>query len=148
MQPCVYERQRGAATAPLPRSYRPRQPQATVLHRLVREHLETFLAEGVQRSASGEGYPLYVEKELRDFLGCGDLAGGFARCRCVACGHELLLPFSCKNRGLCPSCTARRMSDEAAYLVDMVLPEAPYRQWTLTFPFALRFLLARDYKLV
>ena len=25
------------------------------------------------------------------------------------------------------------MSDEAAYLVDMVLPEAPYRQWTLTF---------------
>ena len=28
--------------------------------------------------------------------------------------HELLLPFSCKNRGLCPSCTARRMSDEAA----------------------------------
>jgi len=40
------------------------------------------------------------------------------------------------------------MSDEAAYLVDMVLPEAPYRQWTLTFPFALRLLLARDYKLV
>jgi hypothetical protein len=119
-----------------------------VLHRVVRENLETFLAQGVQRSASGEGYPLYVEKELRDFIGCGDLARGFARCRCGTCGHELLLPLSCKNRGLCPSCTGRRMSDEAAYLVDMVLPEAPYRQWTLTFPFALRFLLARDYRLI
>jgi hypothetical protein len=32
----------------------------------MRENLETFLAEGVQRSASGEGYPRYVEKELRD----------------------------------------------------------------------------------
>ncbi len=40
------------------------------------------------------------------------------------------------------------MADEAAYLVDMVLPEAPYRQWTVTFPFALRFLLAKDYKLI
>ena len=132
----------------MPRSYRPRQPQATVLHRVVREDLETFLAEGVQHSASGEGYPIYVEKEFRDFVACGDLSRGFVRCRCAACGHEFLLPFSCKNRGLCPSCTARRMSDEAAYLVDMVLPEAPYRQWTLTFPFALRLLLARDYKLV
>jgi hypothetical protein len=146
-QPCVYEQQRGDAAAPLPR-YRPRQPQATVLHRVVREHLETFLAEGVQRSASGEGYPRYVEKEFRDFVACGDLSRGFARCRCAACGHEVLLPFSCKNRGLCPSCTARRMSDEAAYLVDMVLPEAPYRQWTVTLPFALRLLLARDYKLI
>jgi len=147
-QPCLYEQQPGAAAAALPRSYRPRQPQATVLHRVVREDLETFLAEGVQHSASGEGYPIYVEKEFRDFVACGDLSRGFVRCRCAACGHEFLLPFSCKNRGLCPSCTARRMSDEAAYLVDMVLPEAPYRQWTLTFPFALRLLLARDYKLV
>ena len=105
--PCVYEERPDAAVAPLPRAYRSRQPHRSVLHRIVREYLETFLAEGVQRSASGEGYPLYVEKELRDYLSCGDLSRGFARVRCTACGHELLLPFSCKNRGLCPSCTAR-----------------------------------------
>jgi hypothetical protein len=148
VQPCVYEKQPGTAAASLPRSYRPRQPQATVLHRVVRENLETFLAQGVQHSASGEGYPLYVEKEFRDFVVCGDMSRGFARVRCGSCGHEFLLPFSCKNRGLCPSCTTRRMSDEAAYLVDMVLPEAPYRQWTLSFPFALRLALAKDYKLI
>jgi hypothetical protein len=55
-------------------------------------------------------------------------------------------PFD--RRRTCPSCTARRMSDEAAYLVDMVLPEAPYRQWTLTFPFEVRFLMARDHRLI
>jgi len=26
------------------------------------------------------------------------------------------------------------MSEEAAYLVDMVLPRSRYRQWTFTFP--------------
>jgi hypothetical protein len=40
------------------------------------------------------------------------------------------------------------MSEEAAYLVDRVLPEARYRQWTVTFPWALRALMARDYRLI
>jgi len=119
-----------------------------VLHRVVREHLETWLAEGRARSAWGEGYPFYVEKELRDLLRCGDLSQGFARLRCAACGHEQLLAFSCKRRGLCPSCSSRRMSDEAAWLVDSLLPEAPYRQWTITFPFSLRLALARDPRLL
>jgi hypothetical protein len=52
--------------------------------------------------------------------------------------------FSCKRRGLCPSCTARRMADTAAHLVDQVLPQAPYRQWVFTVPRALRLRLARD----
>lgn len=116
----VYEQRPGAAAAPLPRTYRPRQPRATVLHRVVRENLETFLAEGVERSGSGEGYPYYVEKEFRGYLLCGDLSRGFGRGRCSSCGHEILVGFSCKNRGLCPSCTTRRMSDEAAYLVSSI----------------------------
>jgi hypothetical protein len=103
------------------------------LHRVVREHLLTFLAEGVERSQTGEGYPYYVEKEFRSLLSCGDLSRGFARVRCTRCGHEILVPFSCKNRGVCPSCTGRRMADEAAYLVDILLPKSAYRQWTLTF---------------
>jgi hypothetical protein len=147
-EPCVYERYPGVAARPPPPGYRPRRPQQSVLHRVVREHLETFLAEGRERSESGEGYPYYVEKELRDYLGCADLSRGFARVRCGACGHELLLPFSCKRRGICPSCCARRMSDEAAWLVDAVLPRAPYRQWTLTFPFAVRLMMARDHRLI
>ena len=144
----VYERFCGAGPAPLAPAYRPRQPQASALHRVVREHLLTFLEQGVLHSANGEGYPLYVEKELRSYIACGSVALGFARVRCPACGFERLLAFSCKNRGVCPSCTSRRMSEEAAYLVDMVLPRSRYRQWTFTFPWPIRRLMARDEKLI
>jgi hypothetical protein len=34
------------------------------------------------------------------------------------------------------------MADGAAWLVDQVLPERPIRQWVLSLPFSLRFLLA------
>src|ERR1700687_1768984 len=39
----AYERHSGAASAPLPSSYRRREPEGTVLHAAVREHLATFL---------------------------------------------------------------------------------------------------------
>jgi len=45
-EPCVYERFPGAATTPLAPAYRPRQPHASVLHRVVRENLLTFLEQG------------------------------------------------------------------------------------------------------
>ena len=54
-----------------------RQPERGVLQRVVREHLETFLAEARQRS-DGAGLPRFVERELRAFLGCGVMASGFA----------------------------------------------------------------------
>ena len=38
----------------------------------------------------------------------------------------------------------RRMADTAAFLVDRVLPVAPYRQWTLSLPHDLRFLVVRN----
>lgn len=43
--------------------------------------------------------------------------------------------FSCKQRGLCPSCGTRRMCDEAASITDGILPNAPVRQWVLSLPF-------------
>ena len=54
------------------------------------------------------------------------------------------MAFSCKKRGFCPSCGARRMAETAALLADGVLPERPLRQWVLSLPYALRFLLATD----
>ena len=80
-------------------------------------------------------------------LGCGVLANGFSRVRCTGCGDELLVAFSCKRRGVCPSCCARRSADAAAHLMDDVLPAAPYRQWTISFPIRLRWALPRDGKL-
>ena len=53
----------------------------------------------------------------------------------VACGHEFLIAFSCKGRGLCPSCNARRMAETAAHLVEHVFPPLPVRQWVLSCVF-------------
>ena len=40
------------------------------------------------------------------------------------------------------------MSDTAAHLVDRVFPHVPVRQWVLSFPYALRYRLAYDARLV
>ncbi len=138
-----YEREPGAASRPLPRGYQRRTPETTALYAVVRDHLETFLDDARMRSTSGAGYPQFIEREFRRYLDCGILARGFARVRCASCGFERLVAFSCKGR-LCPSCWARKAADVAAHLVDRLLPEAPYRQWVLTFPWELRFLLATD----
>ena len=68
------------------------------------------------------------------YLQCGILADGFLRLRCGDCGHDKLLAFSCKRRGFCPSCGARRMSQTAAHLVDHVIPRVPVRQWATAAP--------------
>ena len=39
----------------------------------------------------GQMMPKLVERELDGYVGCGVLARGFARVRCGACGHELLV---------------------------------------------------------
>ncbi len=132
----------GAATVATAAVYRPHDPPSTALHGLVRRHLATFL--DVAAARSGRPLPRYVAEEFRAYLRCGVLAHGFARARCAGCGHELRVAFSCKLRGVCPSCGGRRMSATAAHLTDRVLPEVPLRQWVLSVPFAPRRVLARD----
>jgi hypothetical protein len=121
-------------------TYLPREPHATVLYRLVKEHGAEFL--GHARESYDGPLPRYVEDELRGYLRCGDFSRGFVHLRCPRCQHDLLVPFSCKNRGLCPSCAGRRMAAQAAHLVDRVLPAVPIRQFVLSFPFELSLLAA------
>ena len=104
----------------------------------------TLLAEAEARSEHGCGYPAHIRREFSRYLACGQYARGFLRQKCSDCGFERLLPFSCKGRALCPSCMARRMADVAAYLVDHLLPLAPYRQWTLSPPHDIRLLVIRN----
>ncbi len=111
--------------------YRPRSAADLLLHRVVRDHLETFLADVRARGAQ---VPRFCERELRKFLDCGVAEKGFLRIRCHDCGHDRVLAFSCKGRAFCPSCGGRRMADSAAHLVDRVFPEAPVRQWVLSLP--------------
>jgi hypothetical protein len=83
-----------------------------------------------------------VEREFYAYLQCGILAHGFLRLGCDTCPKELLLPFSCKRRGFCPSCAARRMAQTAAHLVECVIPWVPTRQWVVSVPVPLRYWMA------
>ncbi len=118
------------------RRYVPRQPADAVLHALVREHLDELVEHA--RIAYLAPLPRYVVDELRAYLACGDFSRGFLRCHCDGCGHDVLVGFTCKGRGLCPSCTGRRMANGAAHLVDRVLPDVPVRQWVLSLPWDVR----------
>jgi hypothetical protein len=121
--------------------YERRQPERTALYAAVAENLPTFLerADGI-----GRGLPGHIRKQLGAYLRCCILAHGFVRVRCEGCKSETLVGFSCKGRGSCPSCDAKRAALAAAHLTDTVLPQVAYRQWTLSFPFSLRFRLANS----
>ncbi len=121
----------------------PQGPGGGVLQGILFEHLETFLAR-IAEDPGTPSLPAHVERELRGFLTCGVLAHGFCRFHCFTCGVDALVAFSCKGRGFCPSCGGRRMAECAAHLVDQVLPDVPVRQWVITFPWRLRYLLSLD----
>lgn len=119
--------------------YQRHRPEQTLLYRIVEQHYPAFTAHLAEQ---GTVLPGVVQREFEDYLKCGRLEHGFLRVRCDTCHAEHLVAFSCKRRGFCPSCGARRMAESAALLVDEVLPEQPMRQWVLSFPFQLRFLFA------
>ena len=142
--------QASAATQPTKptKAYNPRHPERTLLYRTVAEHFETWLelASAGQFDGQGDHHtpPAYVEKAFRKYLECGIFAHGFARVRCDDCGDDFLVAFSCKGRGVCPSCNTRRMAEAAAHLTDHVFPRLPVRQWVLSVPKRLRYYLQRD----
>ena len=68
----------------------------------------------------------------------------FARAFCDECQHDFLIAYSCKGRGVCPACNARRMVETAAHLADHVMPRLPVRQWVLSVPKRLRYFLQND----
>src|ERR671935_385281 len=130
-----------ARMAPAVATYAPRDPSGTVLYHVIAEHLETFLAS-LADDPDATGLPAYVQREFDDYLQCGILAHGFLRLGCDTCHKELLVPFSCKRRGFCPSCAGRRMTQTAAHLVEQVIPWVPTRQWVVSVPIPLRYWMA------
>jgi Transposase zinc-binding domain/Putative transposase len=129
-----------------PPAYVPRDPSQTLLYQVVADHLGTFLAS-LDADPDAKGFPAYVQREFHDYLQCGVLAHGFLRLGCDTCHKELLLAFSCKRRGFCPSCAGRRMAQTAAHLVEQVIPWVPTRQWVVSVPVPLRYWMAASQEL-
>ena len=122
-----------------PGRYERHRPESTLLYQIIQEHWPRFQDQLMRQ---GKLLPVYVVQEFEQYLKCGRLEHGFLRVQCEDCHAERLVAFSCKNRGFCPSCGARRMADSAAHLVDRIFPERPVRQWVLSVPYPLRFLFA------
>ena len=119
--------------------YERHQPENTLLYKIIEKYHPLFVSHLAEL---GRVLPSHVQQEFEDYLKCGLLEHGFLRVRCSNCCHERLVAFSCKRRGFCPSCCAKRMVESSALLVDKILPHQPFRQWVLSFPFPLRFLFA------
>ena len=102
-------------------------------------HFPDLLA---QLAVQDRPLPAYVREAFAAYLRCAVLAHGFLRVACAHCHAERLVAFSCKQRGFCPSCGARRMAESARHLVEDVFGPRPVRQWVLSVPFPLRWLFA------
>jgi len=115
--------------------YRPRRPEKTVLFDVIKKHYITW------HKNSKEPVPKYVDKEFQKYLGCGVLANGFACAHCASCNKDFFIAFSCKGRGICPSCNTRAMVETAANLVENVIPCVPVRQFVISFPMRIHHYL-------
>ena len=120
-------------------TYERHRPEQTLLYQLIEKHYPALVE---QLECQGKNLPAHVHREFEAYLKCGRLEHGFLRVRCDTCHFERLVAFSCKKRGFCPSCGARRMAETAALLSDEVFPDVPLRQWVVSFPFPLRYLFA------
>ena len=122
-------------------TYKRHKPEETDLYKIIEQNLPIFQSH---LSTADISLPAFVHNEFRSYLRCGMLKHGFLRVKCDGCRFEHLVAFSCKLRGFCPSCGARRMVETSAHLIDHVIPVVPVRQWVLSFPWPLRLLFARQ----
>jgi len=105
--------------------YQRRQPERTVLYNVIQQFYLSWQEHIHADSDDRHELPFYIQREFERYSECGILAHGFARVHCDNCQHDFLVAFSCKNRGVCPSCTTRHMANTAAHLVDNVFPRLP-----------------------
>jgi len=89
----------------------------------------------------------FVDGSVARYLDCGIPENGFARVRCGDCRKDVLVAFSCKGWGMCPSCGAKRAAETAARLREDVLEPVGHAQWVFTVPKMLRPYFLRNREL-
>ena len=129
--------------------YRPRQARQTPLYQLLETYYEDVKALWEERFEKSYGYWRgFVDAVVARYLDCGVPEAGFARLKCDSCGLEKLLTLSCKQRGICPSCDAKRAAAFAAFLKDELLENVGHCLWTFTLPKMLRVYFMRQRELL
>ena len=121
--------------------YRARDRVRGPLYKVVLDHLEEFAMRLAWPQDARPMLQLRAIDRFRRYIECGVSHFGVARYRCPKCGESVFVAFSCKTRGLCPSCDAKRATITMANAVDRLLPEVGYRQFVLVVPKRLRFIM-------
>jgi ribosomal protein S27E len=119
--------------------YRPRHPERAVLYRVLFHYFDRFLTEYESCFEKEYGFFRLIVKEVVErYLDCGNPRCGFARIRCPDCGEERLVMFSCRTRGFCPSCHAKRLEEWGEWMRETLLLDVPHRQVVFVIPKMLR----------
>jgi hypothetical protein len=137
----------GANVCSAPYRYRQRNPRATPLYQLLETHYETVKGNWEERFERRYGFWRgYYDTAVARYYDCGLFESGFARVKCTECPYEFLVAFSCKGRGLCPSCGAKRAAIFSELLRSQILADVPHAQWVFSLPKMLRpyFLYHRE----
>ena len=87
-----------------------REPEKTLLYSALASGIESWLAER-KDDTSKMPLPDFVEKEFRGFLRCGLLQHGFVVLEGPGYQTNVTVAYSCKLRGFCPSCGAKRQAE-------------------------------------
>jgi hypothetical protein len=109
-----------------PKLNRPRRPERSPFYAVLYQFFDRF-TRGYEQGFERTFGPLrgIVPKTVERFFGCGLPEGGLARGRCNVCGNEYLVAFSCKQRGFCPSCCAKRAGLWVEFVREQVITRHP-----------------------
>ncbi len=119
--------------------FRARKPQETPLYRLVEALYDKVKGSWEERFEQRYGFWRgFADGIVNRYLDCGRFEAGFARVFCRTCQDEFLVALSCRRRGFCPSCGAKRAAEFGAFLRDEVLEQVAHRMWTLSIPRMIR----------
>jgi hypothetical protein len=128
--------------------YKQRHPEESALYRLIYHYREEFEYRWEELFQNRYGV---LRREVLDafdrYLNCGILLHGAARAHCEKCNYSILIAFSCKRRGLCPSCQAKRAVLFAEHLKEHVLLPHRHRHLIFTIPKRLRIYFRFDRRL-
>jgi ribosomal protein S27E len=126
-------------------AYRARGFGENPLYKILSDHWRTFLGAYEERfQHTGGALRSVTGRVVERFLDCGNPMNGFARIKCSDCGAERLLHFSCKTRGFCPSCQARRSEEWSRWFAETLSAPVPHHQIVFTIPKMLRAYFRYD----
>ena len=128
--------------------YRRRSPEASPLYQIVYHSRDDLQFQWEARFQAHYGCLRdEVVKTFDEYLNCGVLAHGAARVYCDGCKHSLFIAFSCKRRGVCPSCGAKRAVRFAEHIYSEVIEDIPHCHTVFTIPKRIRVFFKYDRKL-